>query len=285
LLAGLNALPGDPGALALGLLVYGGVPLGAAFGLHVIFRVLPVRWVWAGFAVILIVGGIGAKIVNPDLSAKDVLEVIYIGTLLAGPLWCLEVYAALATLWVRLRRTEREMRALADEGGVGRDPGLIVLLPAWGAAYAASWAAAVAQAIRAYHALPTTRPTGCYVASAAARGHRRFVRSRDVGGARVNDQLRRLKCAEIALATVVPRVHRAARWAYERVGPVIARGMVHPLLADVAYLTLKPAEGVCVWLMRRWIGGFDELAAGVYGDGENAAKSQAAGRDDAADRA
>ena len=53
---------------------------------------------------------------------------------------------------------------------VAGDPGLTVLVPAWGTAYAASWAAAVAQAIRSYQALPTTQPTGCYVASAAARG-------------------------------------------------------------------------------------------------------------------
>ena len=266
LLAGLNAMESEPGNLALGLLIYGGVPIGAAVGLHVIFRVLPARWVWAGIVVILIAGAMAAKILNPELSATDVLPAVYLPTLIMGPLWCLEVYVALAILWRRLRRTEREMRALADGGG-GRDRGLIVLLPAWCAAYAASWAAAVAQAIRTYHALPTTQPKDCYVATAAARGHRRFVRSREVGGFMVNDQLRRLKCAEIALATLAPRAHRAVRRVYDRVGPVIASGMVHPLLADAAYLTLKPAEGACVWLMRRWVGGFDDLAAGVYGDG------------------
>ena len=83
-------------------MIYGVVPIGAAFGLQAIFRVLPARWVWAGIAVLLIVGGMGAKIVNPELSPKDVFEVVYLSTLIMGPLWCLEVYTALAILWRRL---------------------------------------------------------------------------------------------------------------------------------------------------------------------------------------
>jgi hypothetical protein len=171
---------------------------------------------------------------------------------LATP-WALAVYAAVAMRVWRLARDEA--------------PRPVVAAPAWLAAYAGAWALAVQQAIQAYQRLPTNPPSRCYVASAAARGHRRLVRSREVGGVMVNGQLRRLKCAEIALATVAPRLHRAVRRAYDRVGPVLAKGMVYPLLADLAYVALKPAEWASAWVMRRWIGGFDELASRVYGDG------------------
>jgi hypothetical protein len=36
------------------------------------------------------------------------------------------------------------------------------------------------------------------------------------------------------------------------------------LLADAAYLSLKPAEWAGMWLMRRALDDFDELAAGLY---------------------
>jgi hypothetical protein len=180
------------------------------------------------------------------------------GSLFLATPWALAVYTTVAVRVYRLARDEPT------------GPGAIAA-PVWGVTYAGAWAVAVEQAIRTYHALPTVAPSRCYVASAAARGHRRFVRSQIVAGIPVNDQLRRLKCAEIALATVAPFLHRALRRVYDRVGPVLAAGMIHPLLADLAYTMLKPAEWAGTWVMRRLIDDFDELAAGLYSESGDSA--------------
>ena len=57
-----------------------------------------------------------------------------------------------------------------------------------------------------------------------------------------NRQLLRFKLAEIALAAIAPNVHWLLRLAYNSIGPPLAGRMNHPLVADLAYLALKPAE-------------------------------------------
>jgi hypothetical protein len=51
---------------------------------------------------------------------------------------------------------------------------------------------------------------------------------------------------------------------YDRIGPTMAAALVHPLLADLAYVLLKPAEWITLLLLRRTIKHFDHLAAGIY---------------------
>ena len=101
------------------------------------------------------------------------------------------------------------------------------------------------------HRLPIKPPEECYIATAAARDHAEFVGVERVlaigsGQMAINAQLRHLKCGEIALQTIFPRTHRACRWIYDRIGPVLARALLRPVLADIAYLSLKPFE----WLAR-----------------------------------
>jgi hypothetical protein len=206
--------------------------------------------VWAvGIAIAL--GAVTIGMVIGKGAAWGVVGAPLIGSLLLATPWALATYAAIA-VWVYRRARDEPTGPVATAA------------PAWTVTYAGTWAVAVEQAIRAYHALPTARPSKCYVASAAARGHRRFVRSRVIGGVPVNDQLRRLKCAELALATATPRLHRAVRRLYDRVGPVLAAGMIHPLLADLAYVILKPAESAGVFALRRLLRDFDALAAAMY---------------------
>jgi hypothetical protein len=81
----------------------------------------------------------------------------------------------------------------------------------------------------------------------------------------VNDQLRTLKCAEVALEAVAPRLHRAVRGVYDLIGPVFARMLVHPVLADAAYLALKPFEWLARVATRCIVPDIDELARKVYG--------------------
>ena len=49
-----------------------------------------------------------------------------------------------------------------------------------------------------------------------------------------------LKAAELLLAQRLPRLHRALRAVYDRVGPPIARRIRSPWLADVSYLLFAP---------------------------------------------
>jgi hypothetical protein len=80
----------------------------------------------------------------------------------------------------------------------------------------------------------------------------------------VNDQLRRLKVGELALAAIAPRLHATLRKVYDRVGPVLASALVTPILADAAYVLLKPAEWSTAFVLRRLLRNFDALAASLY---------------------
>jgi hypothetical protein len=98
-----------------------------------------------------------------------------------------------------------------------------------------------------YSRLPKNAPPTCFVCTAAAKGHPSVVRSQryiacDAAVYAVNDQLRTLKAFELLLAHVSPRGHRVCRWAYDRVGPLLAAILCHPLLADLGYFALKPVE-------------------------------------------
>lgn len=128
----------------------------------------------------------------------------------------------------------------------------------WAGAYGAAWRTSVHLAISEYAKLPT-QPPSCYIATAAAHGHRRWVGARDIllddkTCIRVNHQLRRLKAAEIALRTVWPAGHRCVRRVYDLLGSALARRIARPWLADAAYLLLKPAEGLAamaLWCISR----------------------------------
>jgi hypothetical protein len=125
-----------------------------------------------------------------------------------------------------------------------------------------------------YATLPKEKPD-CYIATAAARGHRGFVGSEDVlfaGGEvmRVNSQLRRLKCGEHMLKTALPWVHWFFRLVYNAVGPWLARCLVWAVLADVTYILLKPVEwvvcGVLFVLYGKKCDAASKFYVGVRGD-------------------
>ncbi len=123
---------------------------------------------------------------------------------------------------------------------------------AWLVGYGVAWRAAVAEAAEIYNALPPEAPT-CYVATAAAAGHRSVVGSHeavaeDGESFAVTSQLQTLKLAEITIATLIPRSHRQLRRVYDLVGPPAAARLSSPVRADIAYLALKPAEllGRCI---------------------------------------
>jgi hypothetical protein len=183
--------------------------------------------------------------------------------LMAAPYWAFLAYVFMS-LRVRRRATVSPRSNAAKAAGAA----------SWTAAYSASWWLAVRRAADVYATLPE-KPPDCYVATAAARGHPWLVKSARVwtprGSALVNDQIRTLKCAELALKALAPRAHRAVRALYDIFGPLLAREIRGPVAADLVYLSLKPVEWLCRLMRARAdtdgprVGRFDERSERLAG--------------------
>lgn len=111
------------------------------------------------------------------------------------------------------------------------------------------WLGSILWSQSCYKELPNAAP-GCFVVTAASRGHRRivgpFFPAVRRGSLRtVNQQLLTFWRFEAAWRTHLPLAHATFRKIYNRIGPVIAKRICSPWLADAAYLTLKPAEFIC----------------------------------------
>jgi len=135
---------------------------------------------------------------------------------------------------------------------------------AWVAAYIAAWRYDILKMYEMYAELPLV-PPNCYIATAAARGHRRLVGSRTVHLAsgqsmRVNRQLQIFKFTELALLAVSPGFHKVMRRMYDSMGRPLARTIRHPLVADAAYLLLKPFEWVAGYILKRLIPEIDSIS-------------------------
>lgn len=132
----------------------------------------------------------------------------------------------------------------------------------WLGGYLFQWVNALGRMQILYNELPTAAPD-CYIATAAANGHASVVGSQQMGQVMVNRQLQTLKAAEMLLMVLFPQAHRWVRRVYDVYGRQLAQKLTHPLLADLAYLTLKPFEWgsrLLLWLVvpnsGRWIGRF-----------------------------
>ncbi|MEM7333042.1 MAG: DUF6688 family protein [Chloroflexota bacterium] len=134
---------------------------------------------------------------------------------------------------------------------------------AWLVAYFGQWLNAWFEMERIYYSLPTD-PPDCYIATAAAKGHPHIVKSTQMGSMRVNRQLQTLKVAELLMKAVAPTWHVALRRRYDIYGRKLAQKITHPLLADLAYLTLKPAEWLSGWVIQLVIPNADQLIDGAY---------------------
>jgi hypothetical protein len=211
-----------------------------------------------GLAIYLVVvwkTGFSGFDVQQILSLSFIL--ILAGILLTAPALCCWVIASTAAKL--FKRYERPYLILNVWRGTG--------LAAWLLGFAGAWAFSIQEMFKLYASLPP-RPPDCYIATAAARGHRQIVRARpvQVGSSVlwVNPQLQYLKCAELALMALAPGLHRPLRAFYDVAGAALARHMSHPLLADVAYLLLKPCEWLARRLMSWLIPELDEYAGKVY---------------------
>lgn len=214
-------------------------------------RKLRIPWI-AVVLVGLILYVVGIVIAIPQADADNVavaflwplapLAVFWFFSLLFGPSWAFGVYVGmtLRLLW-RYPRPPRFR--------------MIQLLAAfsWLGAFLGACRWAIERSLEEYAKLPVEQ-SGCYVASAAAHGHRALVGAQEIVAAdgtmvRVNRQLRTLKAGELALRALSPATHRLLRRIYDGVGPALATRLANPWMADLAYLSLKPAEWVsCTFL-------------------------------------
>jgi hypothetical protein len=165
-----------------------------------------------------------------------VLPPVPVICLLCSTPWALAAYLIVAARLVR-ESDDKWRFTLAQ----------LLALATWLAAHLGAWRFSFLVMLEHYSKLPTTPPEGCFVCSAAAKGHAWVVGgeqyvSPDGIVYQVNDQLRTLKAFELLMLSLSPRCHRACRWVYDRLGPRLAARLGHPILADVAYVALKPAE-------------------------------------------
>jgi hypothetical protein len=205
-----------------------GIPWAILYGLYVAAK--KIKW------------GNWLILISSLLCLLGVLALPYlcILPLLLSTPWAMASYFTMSFLIFRHRKENVFQFSLAQLLG----------FVTWFGSYCAAWRVAYLFVLEEYSKLPTEQPPGCYFCSATARGHRRWVKSEDYLAAdgrifRVNDQLRRFKAFEIMLAAICPKWHRHCRSIYDRVGPTMAKTLIHPLLADAAYATLKPLEWLC----------------------------------------
>ncbi|MEM9588668.1 MAG: DUF6688 family protein, partial [Planctomycetota bacterium] len=135
----------------------------------------------------------------------------------------------------------------------------------WIAGYLAACRYAIWMSLYQYEKLPKTPPSNCYVATAATQGHPRLVGScQNCSGFPANDQLRTLKAFELAIRAVSPACHRVLRSWYDRVGPPVARRITNPWLADLCYVSLKPAEWIAAAMLRLALGRRTRFIRSLY---------------------
>ncbi|MCB0156197.1 MAG: hypothetical protein KDF65_15480 [Anaerolineae bacterium] len=224
-----------------------------------IYTVAAVRF-GAGRVLLVIILSLGVILLSAFVffPPADFLVVLpLVGLFIGGPFFCLAISGTIA---YRLLKDYERLTMPLTQGlsGVG-----------WLAAYLVAWRLAIQATLAAYAALPP-QPPNCYIATAAAQGHHRLTGAQPVtlSDGRtlwVNAQLRYLKCGELALRALSPTTHRRVRRIYDRVGVGLAGRLQHPLLADAAYLTLKPVEWGVAWLLRRLVPNLEGLAARLYG--------------------
>ena len=115
------------------------------------------------------------------------------------------------------------------------------------------WFAGAVWSKKIFSSLPN-QPPSCFVVTAAGQGHRSFVgpflEATHRGRQRVaNRQLITLWKLEELWQRHASVSHTVFRRIYNRVGPVIARRINSPWLADAAYLALKPIECVAALIV------------------------------------
>jgi hypothetical protein len=203
--------------------------------------------------------GIGLVILFASMIALDspalpfLFLVYFLG--FAAPFWTF-LLAVQAMHWL--------IKNHEDKFTISRGLGLI----AWLASYVYALRFNILKMYELYAALPP-EPPNCYIATAAAQGHPRFVRSSSVETKcgkhlRINRQLQRLKCFELALMVLSPSLHGFVRTVYDVVGKRLAARIKNPYLADIAYLLLVPAEWISFLALKLFMPEVETISKKIY---------------------
>jgi len=223
---------------------------------------LPIyRWAvskWSADKVnsVLFILVLGLLVIGTLIMRQSMPVLILVFLTMAAPFWAL-LLALRASIW--LYKNYETKFTLSR--GLG--------LTAWLATYIAAWRFDILKMYELYAALPPQPPPDCYIATAAAHGHPRFVRSwtvRRADGMSMpgNVQLQVLKCAELALMGTTPRWHKTLRKIYDGVGRSLARRIRNPFLADMAYVFLKPLEWLAGIMLKLIIPEIDSISSKLY---------------------
>lgn len=222
----------------------------------IIYRWAVARWTARTVNNVLFILTPSVLLIASLFTNGSALFLVLVVLIMAAPFWSL-LLAVQASLWL-IKNYETKITL---PRGLG--------LTAWLAGYAAAWRFDILKMYELYAALPPTPPPDCYIATAAARGHPGFVHAWTVQYAdgksmQVNVQLQRLKCAELALMAISPRLHTFLRQIYDVIGKWLADRMQSPFLADAAYLLLKPWEWLAGSVLRVHVPEIDSISRNMY---------------------
>ena len=211
------------------------------------------RLFWGIFTGVLVVILIITGILMKNILGPFFILIFMLGA--SAPFWSF-LLAGQISLWL-FKHYESKYTLLRGLGGV-----------AWVSAYIFAMRFNILKMYELYSALPP-QPPDCYIATAAAKGHPRVVGSRTIAQPngsqmRVNSQLQRLKCVELAILAVFPKVHRLIRGVYDVLGKKLAAYIQNPILADVAYLFLVPVEWISFLILKIFIPEIQDVAKKIY---------------------
>ncbi len=190
---------------------------------------------------------------------KGTLAVPFFLGLIFAPVWSFSAYAFVSFRLLTIEKATAQFSLLQLMSLVTYTAGLIT------ACRTSVWLS-----LSAYSQLPLERPSTCYVATAASKGHPLIVRtwsSKDLdrGSAIVvNRQLQVLKAFEIALRTLLPTGHRRLRRVYNFIGPRLARRIDRPWKADIAFVSLKPVEWLAAGTLQIVLGSRFSIVRTLY---------------------
>ena len=182
-------------------------------GIRLIHETVEFGIVWLAGSVVALLLGIG--VLASVAGAGDIIFVFFISLLV--PAYCATSWAFIVYLGMSLRIFfvyRRQRFGLAEMMG----------WMAWISAFVAAIRWSVILSMHEYSKLPLEEPDNCYVATAAAKGYPKIVKSiplvlSDENVFIINQQLSTFKAAELAMRVVSPSAHRIVRIVYDRVGP------------------------------------------------------------------
>ena len=226
------------------------------FVLPLLYRWVVSKWTAVKVNKALLILVLAGLLIGGVITRGSLLFLAVIGLAMAAPFWSF-LLALRAGVWL-YKNNETKLTLYRGLG-----------LVAWLGTYTVAWRYDILKMYELYAALPPQPPPDCYIATAAAQGHPRVVRSHTVHrvdgrSMQVNGQLQVLKFAELALLAVKPRWHTALRRIYDVVGKALARRIHNPILADIAYFLLKPFEWLARWLLKMIIPEVDALTEKIY---------------------